>query len=354
MASEGDLRAPVPIADVTARNAGVVRGGPRAPLRGTPERARGSVRRTSTIDSVRPDGWAGSVHVTARARDLRTDAAGAARLVAQESFTAKLSPDRVLREIVHHDARLRALLGVAVAGGFRARAAEALAGEAERATLLHLLVDDLPGASLVAGYALQRDPAWPAREVAFEQLRPMHDLCAGWAVDGTLFDVVRAERRIAVPATAAVDVTEDQDADAWHERVATSPGSMRRARRLDVVADQARDGSVAFDAHFRDSHHDAAGGEGALHEYVVRGRYAPATRTLLALDAAAPVLPWVECPGALASVPRLVGASVDDLRTRVRTDFTGTSTCTHLNDVLRSLADLPALAAMLATDGRRD
>lgn len=317
-------------------------------------RPRDSVRRTSTIDSTRPDGWAGSVHVTARARDLLTDASGAAHLVAQESFSAKLSPDRVLREIVHHDARLRALVGVAVAGGFRVRAREALAGEAERGTLLHLLVDDLPGASLVAGYALQRDPAWPAREVAFEQLGPMHDLCAGWAVDGTLFDVVRAEHRIAVPATALVGEVEEADADAWHDRAPLSPGAMRRARRVDLVADGAPDGSLGFDVHFRDSHRDADAGEGALHEYTVRGRYAPATRTLLVLDATAPVLPWVECPGALASVPRLVGASVDDLRTRVRTDFTGTATCTHLNDVLRSLADLPVLAAALATEGMRD
>jgi Protein of unknown function (DUF2889) len=31
----------------------------------------------------------------------------------------------------------------------------------------------------------------------------------------------------------------------------------------------------------------------------------------------------------------------------VRTDFVGTTTCTHLNDTLRSLADLPALTKAL-------
>ena len=57
------------------------------------------------------------------------------------------------------------------------------------------------------------------------------------------------------------------------------------------------------------------------------------------------MLPWVECPQALGSASRLVGATVDELRAVVRADFVGTSTCTHLNDTLRGLADLPALAA---------
>jgi hypothetical protein len=50
----------------------------------------------------------------------------------------------------------------------------------------------------------------------------------------------------------------------------------------------------------------------------------------------------------VASARRIVGTTADDLRSRVRTDLTGTSTCTHLNDMLRSLADLPVLAAGLA------
>ena len=45
-----------------------------------------------------------------------------------------------------------------------------------------------------------------------------------------------------------------------------------------------------------------------------------------------------------------VGMTTDELRARVRTDFTGSATCTHLNDVLRSLADLPVLAAALDSD----
>ena len=65
------------------------------------------------------------------------------------------------------------------------------------------------------------------------------------------------------------------------------------------------------------------------------------------VDAGAHALPWTECPQALGSAARLVGAPASDLRAVVRRDFVGTSTCTHLNDTLRSLADLPALATAL-------
>jgi hypothetical protein len=37
------------------------------------------------------------------------------------------------------------------------------------------------------------------------------------------------------------------------------------------------------------------------------------------------------------------------LRSRIRETFTGVSTCTHLNDTLRALAALPALAALIDT-----
>ena len=50
------------------------------------------------------------------------------------------------------------------------------------------------------------------------------------------------------------------------------------------------------------------------------------------------VLPWAECPQAAASAGRLVGQRVADLRALVRDDLVGTSTCTHLNDLLSSLS----------------
>jgi hypothetical protein len=59
------------------------------------------------------------------------------------------------------------------------------------------------------------------------------------------------------------------------------------------------------------------------------------------------VLPWTECPFAAASAARLDGHAVGELRELVGREFKGTTTCTHLNDLLRSLADLARLVALL-------
>ena len=44
---------------------------------------------------------------------------------------------------------------------------------------------------------------------------------------------------------------------------------------------------------------------------------------------------------------RIVGEPVGSLRRKVHAELTGTTTCTHLNDVLRSLAGVAALARSL-------
>jgi len=53
-------------------------------------------------------------------------------------------------------------------------------------------------------------------------------------------------------------------------------------------------------------------------------------------------------------VLRFVGTGVGDIRGRVRADFVGTSTCTHLNDTLRAVADLDALLDLRAALGLDD
>jgi hypothetical protein len=59
-------------------------------------------------------------------------------------------------------------------------------------------------------------------------------------------------------------------------------------------------------------------------------------------------LPYPECPASGGSAARLVGSSIDGLRRHVRQDFTGTSTCTHLNDTFRALEDIGAMFDRLA------
>jgi hypothetical protein len=63
------------------------------------------------------------------------------------------------------------------------------------------------------------------------------------------------------------------------------------------------------------------------------------------------VLPWQECPGAVESATRITGMTLQDLHFRVRNEMAGTSTCTHLNDLLRSVADTSALVGALRQHG---
>jgi hypothetical protein len=69
--------------------------------------------------------------------------------------------------------------------------------------------------------------------------------------------------------------------------------------------------------------------------------------TLVALEADPRVLPYRECPTAAGNVQRLIGAPLAVLREQVLVDLRGTAGCTHLNDALRALAEVPALVDRL-------
>jgi hypothetical protein len=132
------------------------------------------------------------------------------------------------------------------------------------------------------------------------------------------------------------------DADGIHTVEPLRPHGMRRFRRLDLGS------KGEFDAHFRDSHVDGDGVETIVHEYTVAGSVDTATRTVTSVTADVRVLPWQECPGAIGSAARIQGMSLSEMRDRVRGEFVGTSTCTHLNDTLRAIGDLEALLNLRA------
>jgi Protein of unknown function (DUF2889) len=100
---------------------------------------------------------------------------------------------------------------------------------------------------------------------------------------------------------------------------------------------------ASIDVLFRDSHVDDEGLETIVHEYTVSAAVDTRDGVLVWCAATPRVLPWVECPAAVLSAGRLVGMPAAGLRQHVRDTFLGISTCTHLNDTLRSLEDLPAL-----------
>ncbi len=345
------------------------------PTSGTPARVAGSVRRTTTIDMLRPEGFGGPLHLVGRGRDLRTadarpgsdgaggTAAGAevlgeAMVHAVVDFTA----GRELRQITSDPARpaLAGLIGYSVAAGFRARLDEADPAVAAEEDLLYLLLDDLPGAALVSGHAYgaaaqdARD-AQDARETGTPAIPPMRqgdyryvtDLCAGFATGGTIMNEVEAfGRSPVVTGPVAPSLERPGDPLAWHDTPPLPPRGMRRARRVDVRLD----GSAArahVDALFRDSYVLPEGVATVIHEYTVTAEVDTATSTFLSCEATPRALPFVECPAAAASATRLAGMPLAGLRPFVRRTFLGTSTCTHLNDTLRVLEDVQALLGPL-------
>jgi hypothetical protein len=314
--------------------------GVRDPIATTPPRPQRSVRRTSSIDMERLP--AGGVQLRGAARDLRT-AGGDASVIAEAEVTARLTGDHRLAELTTSpgDPRTDALVGLPAGAGFRAAVGRAMPGERAGATPLHLLLDDLPVAALISGYALLYSGRVEARP---DSLGAQADICAGWRSDGTMMVALRDEGRLPVPlGPPAGPLVPDDDPRAWHPLGPLAPGAMRRQRLVEVAAG-GPGAPLEVWAMFRDSHVDDDGEATVLHEYSLTGQLAPGSLVVTRCDARPQVLPWPECPMAAASAGRLVGHRVDELPDLVRAELRGTTTCTHLNDLLRSLGGLAALA----------
>jgi hypothetical protein len=336
------------------------RHGIHAPTAGTPERTPGSVRRTATMDMVRPDGLLGPLVLTGRARDLVTGLDGAGTVLGTAGCTARIdyTGGRVLTEIGTTPGRpaLQALLGRRVTSGFRSAVTAADPGLSAEDGLLNLLLDDFPVATLVSGHAMGahlRAPGQARQDRAVlplslaeatgqplaERPRFPRNLCAGFADGGTIMNDVDATGRPPVVTGPPAPPLATGDHLGWHETGRLPPHAMRRSRRMDVTP-----GPLAsIDVLFRDSHVDEDGTETIVHEYTVSATVDTADGVVASCAATPRVLPWVECPAAALSAGRLAGLPVSGLRRHVRDTFLGTSTCTHLNDTLRSLEDIPAL-----------
>ena len=312
-----------------------------------PPRLAGSVRRTATMDFTWPDGLRGDTILDGRARDLFTAGDGPATILAEASLGVVSDPRRLIKEITSTPvlARLQGLIGGSAMSGFRQRLAGVAVAEIAAATPLHLLLDDVPGATLVSGAAYQ---PWYDMERYLEikadvKQRVMTDVCAGYQngssalqADGTI-----SWRQTRAPA---VEIEAVDDGLAWHGHASPAGVSMRRARRIDVwIADSV----IQVDAFFQDSSTLPEGGRQSIHEYTLTAEADLESQTLRAVTPVPRVLPYSECPLAVRHVPALVGLPLSELRTAVLQRLRGPLGCTHLNDMLRAVADVPGLVARL-------
>ncbi len=323
--------------------------GPHRPLPDTPAQAPRSTRRTTTTDTLRPDGPRGlATAVVLRGQDRRLGPDG--DLVEEHNVDLRLALDPLTAEITAIEgdpdevAGLEALVGVSVRGGFGRVVATVLGDELALRTLRASMLEDLPGAVLVSGYAPLRAgairvSAGGGRDMAAHQ----GDICIGWAAGGEMHTVLTDHDNVAVPmGPPAPDLAGEGD---WHDDPPLTVGTVRRRRRLDVGPSPDGSGWLLTESHLRDTYRSVDGDEVeemVLHEYVVRSLVGVDGR-FLAVEVDPRTLPWRECVGGASSAQALVGVSLDEVAARARTELVGPTTCTHLTSTLRSLADVHAL-----------
>jgi hypothetical protein len=311
------------------------------PTTANPARRPGSVRRTSSIDMTRAEGTLDPVHLEGRARDLLTADDGGVSVLGVASLSATIElVARVVRQVsvTPPCAGMSQLSGAPAMSGFRAAADKAAPELRASRDLRYTLLDDVPVATLISGHALSASGV--LGEYTKSGYLPIADQCAGFTTGGLLMNSFEEGDPVVVTGPPAPDLDRGNDHWAWHPMTPLPVHGMRRRRRIDVLA--ACDGLIEIDAMFRDTYVRADGVETIIHEYTL---IAAVTDTGLIVESQAEprVLPWRECPGAVASASRITGMTLEELHFRVRQELSGTSTCTHLNDLLRSVADAAAL-----------
>jgi Protein of unknown function (DUF2889) len=312
------------------------------PTTGNPPRRPRSARRTTSIDMTRDENSLDPVYLTGRASDLWTDADGTATEIGSATLWATIELiARVVRhvEVTPPIAGMSRLAGAPAMSGFRA-AADKVAPELRQARdLRYTLLDDVPVATLISGHALSASNM--LGDVTKSGYLPVADQCAGFASNGQLLTSLKNGGTVTPTGPRAPDLDHGDDIWAWHQVPPLPISGMRRRRRIDVH--QRSTGLVDIDAMFRDTYVRSDRVETIIHEYTLAAVVDTATGVIVDSRATPRVLPWQECPGAVASAARITGMTLQELHFRVRQELFGTSTCTHLNDLLRSVADAEAL-----------
>jgi hypothetical protein len=232
---------------------------------------------------------------------------------------------------------LESLVGQSAMRGLRRRLDPLRGGPPELIALRRLLWD-LPIALMISSQALMVDhPAIPAPTPMTSALVGA-DQCSGWRRGGQMLTLI--ERSGGVLRTQLSDevVTDEHLGDPAPLSLAPLASRRRRRIRARREADE-----VEFLDHQRDSYADPDGVERALHHWIVRGQAGGEPPAVEAISVESRALPWLECPAAAGSAQRLVGRPLAEVEGLVGAEFSGITTCTHLNDTLVALSSIPEL-----------
>jgi len=285
--------------------------------------------RATALDIVPSRPLARAAVVTGRAADLHDDV-----VLREIEFRAQIDDDGLLARWDSDAALPDGLLGATTGAGFRRSLAPlGEGGPSER--LLRRMLWDLPILSQVAGQTALLDHSGARADVVLS--RRGTDQCSGWRAGGEMFDL--ADRDGGVLRMPLGPVADQRSIAAPYLRDVGDlpPMATRRSRLLTVGAGAGGSPQIVL-AH-RDTYADPDGVARRLHEWTAHtslddlGRFGP-------VRVEAGRLPWVECPVAGLSGGRLEGRRPAEVEADVRDGFHGISTCTHLNDALRGLAEV--------------
>lgn len=318
-----------------------------------PPRRPGSLRRTSSLQSLWEAEMERSYTIAGRSRDLATDAEGRAVPVGAAQLDVSMGLDGRLISLHSPDRPgLEAFAGLRPGGELRQALARDMPGEGGDETLLHRLLDDLAGAVFMAMAAWYR---WPGgieglagRTGASSPVeRTVTGVCLSYVPgspamtdDGLGIDENADHPLGPVPFSQV-------DAEGFHAIVPHDGPNQWRLRRTDVWL-EGKD--LVVDAWFQDSSIVAEDPARRVifHEYGVIARLDAASLRLADIVVTPHVLPYVTCHAAPATARALLGYPVGELPQAVLALLRKTAGCTHLNDMLRSLRDVEALARLLA------
>lgn len=312
-------------------------GAVRVPSDDVPVARSNSVRLVSRLDLSRPDGADGLLELSGRAWEFEIDARAAesVRDAATLEAVVNYHDGRTLTEIrTSPDVPgLETLVGAPAIAGFRGRVGAVVAGDvAHVGAPLAQLLDDVPLGTLISGHAVSAERALdPSAAAGGTGYVPVGDQCAGYVDGGALISTIAVRGRSPV---ADGPVAPPLDDAFGRTPPALGIHAMRRRRRIDRWTEN---GELRFDAMFRDTYVRADGVETVIHEYELAVAVDAATGVVREAKATPRVLPWSDCPGAVASAGRLVGTALSEVEADVRRRFRGVETCTHLNDLLRSI-----------------
>jgi hypothetical protein len=278
-------------------------------------------------------------------RDLLTDATGAGIVSDQVELQVDIDPaERRILALRSSNADITSeIAGTRLGRELREAIAHGMRDDLERGAVVIQLLDDLVGAWIVSGVALEtwgvNTPGPPLRTVRGDR-KQMVGICLGFAPgsSGLAADGGYAQR---VNTPTVEPIGPFNDPLAWHDAPYGSDMSVRRVRRIDVISGS----EIEIDSMFQDSSTTPTGGRVGIHEYSVTAQARTTSWELTAISATPRILPYGECPLAAHAVGSLIGTRLPDLRDGVLTRLAGVHGCTHLNDAVRALSGAGQLAA---------